>query len=419
MSFGSDQLIAAGRRARRTRTTGALLGTGVAVVVAVAAGAVLRVGVPTRPAPPGTVHRADSSTGRRIDAALRANLPERGGLVLERLYPGDWNRTTALPSGQADRATEWHGVWRSDRGGAVQTVLVDMTFLAAPEPGPRCGPADGTDCLLGSGPYGTWLSSFVQRSGTGDGATLWAEQLRTDSFVVRVGDRVADGSGFRFSRSELTRAVTAAALTIPVPARWPARPSAAPGGAVRYRPPAVSAAQPAAEIRSRLDRAVRDGLPGGASLRVRRSPMPLELTATRLVPLSDGRSTRATRWYADWTGPGGAVLALQVAQPATGPATRAGGVALCGSADRMARSSCSVSPLDGGGWLVRTDLRSGDGAEEAVQREVAVLRVDGSRVRLTESVRVRDRPVPVLPFSAEELVSVATGAELYVPPARR
>ncbi len=415
MSFGSGQLIAAGRRAQRRRTTGALLGTATAVVVALAAGVVLRVGEPGRPAPPA-VHRGSSMTSLRIDSALRATLPDRGGLVLERLYPAGGDGT-ALPAGQAGRATGWHGVWRSSWGGVVQTVLVDLTLLAAPEPGPPCGPAEGTDCLLGTGPYGTWVSSFVQRSGAGAGSTLWARQVRTDWFVVRVGDRVADGSAFRFSRAELARVATAAALTIPVPARWPARPSAAPD--VGYRPPVVSGSQPAAEVRGRLDRAVRAGLPAGGALRARRSPTPLELTATRLVPLSDARSGRAAQWYADWTvpgRPGGPVLALRVSRPATGPSSRAAGVALCGGA---AGPSCSVSPLNGGAWLVRADMRTGDGTAAASYREVTVLRADGSRVRLTESARGRGAAVPALPFSVDALVSVATGAELYVPAAYR
>lgn len=220
--------MAHGRQSRRRRA-GATLGVAAGgAVVLVAVGVLVVSGSPRgTPAPPaGPV--AGTATGRAIDAAVRRALPGGGRLVLQRVYPSDWNHDG--PIGDPGAATDWHGFWtlRSARG--TQTIRVDLMFLPSPDGVAPCG-ADfsGAECRVSGEPGGTTVTTYQYgyQHGSGTSATLWARHYRTPTFEVTVGDEVASASAplpdsrFAYTRAQLAAAATDAALTIPRPVAWP------------------------------------------------------------------------------------------------------------------------------------------------------------------------------------------------------
>lgn len=365
MRTTSAALIAAGRRSRRRRHVGALAGTALLVLL-VATGAMAVAGQRggDRPAPAAT----GTDTAHRIDAALRAALPGGARLTLRSLYPADGD--TALPTAAADTATAWHGTWESTVDGRTEAVRLDLRY-ARTAPAPCTG---RRDCRVAAGPYGTRVASYR------DGDTRWAEQLRGPHLTVRVGDR-----GHRYGRAALTAAATSAALTAPVPA------------GLRTDQPRRHGDESATAVRSRLDSALRGDLPGGAALRAYRSPVPLSVTAAGPTRLPDAAARRADAWYADWTVPGqpGAPrLTLLVTAPG---AERTTPRELCRTAGPV--SFCHNTRADGG-LLMAYEVGTGD----AVERAAALLRPNGSRVLLVESVQASVD----FPFAAADLAGAVT-----------
>ncbi|BCJ39096.1 hypothetical protein Athai_65990 [Actinocatenispora thailandica] len=372
MRVSSASLIVAGRRDRRRRRLGALVGTA-ALMVLVLAGAVVGTWYRTgsRPAPA----ERGGSTADRLDAALRAALPHGSGLTLRSLYPADGN--TALPATAAGSATAWYGTWESTVDGRTEEVRLALTYSTGPLP--VC-PA-GQRCRVAPGPYGTRVATYTA------GDTRWATQLRGAHLAVRVGDRSTTGR-YGYDRAALTRAATSAALTAPVPAALrSARPH-------RHGPAAGTR-------RAALDTALRADLPGGAALRAYRAPVPLAVSAAGPSRLPDARAGAADAWYADWTVPGqpGAPrLALLVTLPG---GDRLDARQLCAAAGPT--SYCHAAKAKGG-QLVSYEVPAGG----AVERAAALLRPDGSRVLLTESVLASVD----FPFAAADLAGVVTDPAL-------
>ncbi|MEV0843724.1 hypothetical protein AB0I55_29795 [Actinocatenispora sera] len=372
MRVTSDGLLVAARQDRRRRHLGALVGTA-ALVVLVLAGAMLGTGQRTGP-PPSPAERG-GSTADRLDAALRAALPHGSRLTLRSLYPADGG--TALPASAAASANAWYGTWESTVDGRTEEVRLALTYSTGTLP--AC-PA-GQRCRLAPGPYGTRVATY-----TGDD-TRWAVHLRGPHLAVRVGDRSRTGR-YGYDRAALTRAATSAALAAPVPVTLRSAAPARRGGTAKAE-------------RAALDTAVRADLPGGAALRAYRDPVPLAVSAAGPSRLPDSRARTADAWYADWTVPG-QPGAPRLALLATSPGgDRLEPRQVCAAAGTT--SYCHGRKADGG-RLVTYEVPIGD----AVERGAVLLRPDGSRVLLTESVLASVD----FPFAAADLAGVVTDPAL-------
>jgi hypothetical protein len=372
MRVTSGGLLVAARRDRRRRHLGALVGTA-ALVVLVLAGAVvgtwLRTGVRPAPAHQGSV------TADRLDAALRAALPHGSRLTLRSLYPADGD--TVLPASATASANAWYGTWESTVDGEAQEIRLALTYSTGTLP--AC-PARQRG-RLAPGPYGTRVATYT------DDDTLWAANLRGAHLTVRVGNSSATGR-YRYDRAALSRAATSAALAAPVPATLRSAAPARRGGTAK-------------DERAALDSAVRADLPGGVALRVYRDPVPLTVSAAGPARLPDSQAGAADAWYADWTvpgQPGPPRLTLLVTLP--------GGEHLdprqvCAAAGTT--SYCHETKADGG-RLVTYEVPVGG----SVERAAVLLRPDGSRVLVAESVRESVD----FPFAAADLTGVVTDPAL-------
>lgn len=431
MATTSAGLVASGRRSRRRRagaTVGVAAGT---AVVVVATGALLVPGTPRgTPAPPaGPV--AGTATGRAIDAAVRRALPHGDRLVLRRVYPSDWNHDG--PIGDPAAATDWHGFWTLRTAGGTQTVRVDLMYLPSPDGIGPCGVSySSADCRVSKGPGGTEVTTYQYQTldsagGSVTSATLWARHYRTPTFEVTVGDEVATRSAplpdsrFAYTRAQLARAATDAALTIPKPVAWPSPSTSASPSTSPSTPGGSTPPQDAARIRQRLGSVVTTGLPGGGAFTVAERLHPQVVDQTRgPVTVPDAQAARATQWYGAWAVPGGTGapgIGLEVSAPNARPASQADAREMCVSDAHDTPLACDVTQGPNGSWTVTYDSHT-TWSGSMFQRMVAVLRADGSIVTLSEWVTAETQATAHLPYSADQLRSVAKDPNLYIPPAK-
>lgn len=211
MGLTSGSVLAAARRSRRLRLAGGAAGITAAMVAVTLALAPAIAGIGGRSGL--AVAAADPvDTAAVIEAAVLAWAPDPDDLTLDTIYPSDWTRTSALPSGQEANATEWHGSWSLPGG---QKLWVSMMYLGSNWHGLECEPPN---CEIDTDANGRMTMTDVYFL---NGSTnLIARHQRTEGFNVLVWVE-APGESFFYTKEQLLELAMDPALTFPYPAATP------------------------------------------------------------------------------------------------------------------------------------------------------------------------------------------------------
>ena len=151
-------------------------------------------------------------TAAVIESVVLAWAPDPDDLTLDTIYPSDWTRTSALPTGQEANATDWHGSWSLPGG---QKLWVSLMYLGPNWHGLECHPPN---CEIGTDADGrTTMTDIYYMTNTTD---LIARHQRTDNFNVHVR-LAAPTESFFYTKEQLLELAMDPALTFPYPVATP------------------------------------------------------------------------------------------------------------------------------------------------------------------------------------------------------
>lgn len=235
-----DVVLAGGRKRRRNRI--ATLTTGSVVAAALAVGVVPLVHAQqgTSPAPAAGSTTAATTSGsnddqsanpvaRRLVAAVASAVPSLP--APDKVYPSDWNRTTALPPSDAANATEWQLHYELPNG---EELLVYTTIRIPGMPPVTCD-AFGSDCRSTTVPGGRVVQLTQHLADRKTGAAVNTQFLETfqatDGRVVNVietlpqADAKVAAQHRSLSGAQLSEIAVSDGLVVPGPQVTPPPPT--------------------------------------------------------------------------------------------------------------------------------------------------------------------------------------------------